>query len=167
MVERGTGIGRVRLRVWERRHGFPGPERNAKGERSYPEEQLQRPQRTRRLLDRGMRPGKLLPESSEQLNKTVGAVLDAVRSADDGQVEVLLRRQCEKRSMQRFVLETAIPLLQSVRELCISGKLQIYQKHFLPERDDSARWHRSRAPWPVGPCLASHKHFSFIGACKP
>ena len=120
MVEHGTGIGRDRLRAWERRHGFPGPERNAKGERSYPQEQLQRPQRTRRLLDRGMRPGKLLPESSEQPNKTVGAVLDAVRSADDGQVEVLLRRQCEKRSTQRFALETAIPLLQSVRELCTS-----------------------------------------------
>lgn len=111
VVERGTGIGRHRLRVWERRYGFPGPEGNAKGERSYPEEQLQRPQRTRRLLDRGMRPGKLLPESSEQLNKTVEAVLDAVCYADNGQVEAPLRRQYEKRSMQKFVLETTIPLL--------------------------------------------------------
>jgi DNA-binding transcriptional MerR regulator len=137
VVERGTGIGRDRRRVWERRYGFPEPVRNAKGERSYPEEQLRRPQRTRRLLDRVMRPGKLLPESSGQLNKTVEAVLDAVRSADDGQLEFLLRRQDQKR------------------------------ERVLSDRDDSARSHRSRAPWPVGPCLASHKDFSFIGACKP
>ena len=55
VVERDTGIGRDTLRVWERRYGFPRPVRNAKGERSYPEDQLRRLQRTRRLLDRGMR----------------------------------------------------------------------------------------------------------------
>lgn len=149
VVERDTGIGRDTLRVWERRYGFPRPVRNAKGERSYPEDQLRRLQRTRRLLDRGMRPGKLLPlsedaldeleasllpEGSGQLNKTVGAVLDAIRSADAGQVEVLLRRQYEKQGMRKFVLETVIPLLQAVGELWISGKLQIFQEHFLSEQ---------------------------------
>ena len=63
MVERDTGIGRDTLRVWERRYGFPRPVRNAKGERSYPEDPLRRLQRPRRLLDRGMRPGKLLPSA--------------------------------------------------------------------------------------------------------
>lgn len=72
MVELDTGIRRDRLRVWERCQGFPRPVRIAKGEGSYPEEQLQRRQRSRRLLYRGMRPAKLLPESSEQLNKTAG-----------------------------------------------------------------------------------------------
>ncbi|MGB5179302.1 MAG: MerR family transcriptional regulator, partial [Gammaproteobacteria bacterium] len=124
VVERDTGIGRDTLRVWERRYGFPRPVRNAKGERCYPEDQLRRLQRTRRLLDRGMRPGKLLPlsedalneleasllpESSEQPNKTVEAVLGAIRSTDADQVEVLLRRDYEKRGMRKFVLETVIP----------------------------------------------------------
>jgi DNA-binding transcriptional MerR regulator/methylmalonyl-CoA mutase cobalamin-binding subunit len=149
VVERDTGIGRDTLRVWERRYGFPRPVRNAKGERSYPEDQLRRLQRTRRLLDRGMRPGKLLPlsedeldeleasllpEGSEQLNQTVEAVLDAIRSADAGQVEVLLRRHYEKRGMREFVLETIIPLLQAVGDLWISGRLQIFQEHFLSEQ---------------------------------
>ena len=149
VVERDTGIGRDTLRVWERRYGFPRPVRNAKGERSYPEDQLRRLQRTRRLLDRGIRPGKLLslsedaldeleasllPEASGQLNKTVEAVLDAIRSADAGQVEVLLRGQYEKQGMRKFVLETVIPLLHAVGELWISGKLQIFQEHFLSEQ---------------------------------
>ncbi len=34
-VERNTGIGRDTLRIWERRYGFPTPERNDKGERVY------------------------------------------------------------------------------------------------------------------------------------
>jgi methanogenic corrinoid protein MtbC1 len=149
VVERDTGIGRDTLRVWERRYGFPRPVRNAKGERSYPEDQLRRLQRTRRLLDRGMRPGKLLPlsedaldeleasltpEGSEQLNKTVEAVLEAICTADAGQVEALLRRQYEKRGMREFVLETVIPLLQAVGERWISGRLQIFQEHFLSEQ---------------------------------
>ena len=60
VVERDTGIGRDTLRVWERRYGFPEPVRNEKGERKYSEMQLRRLQRTRRLLDRVLRPGKLL-----------------------------------------------------------------------------------------------------------
>jgi methanogenic corrinoid protein MtbC1 len=149
VVERDTGIGRDTLRIWERRYGFPRPVRNAKGERSYPEDQLRRLQRTRRLLDRGMRPGKLLPlsedaldeleasllpESSAQQNKTVEAVLGAIRSADTDQVEFLLRRHYETRGMREFVLETVIPLLQAVGELWISGKLQIFQEHFLSQQ---------------------------------
>ena len=66
--ERDTGIGRDMLRVWERRYGFPDPLRNTKGERVYPERQLRRLQRIRRLLDRGMRPGKLLPLSEDALD---------------------------------------------------------------------------------------------------
>lgn len=149
VVERDTGIGRDTLRIWERRYGFPRPVRNDRGERAYPEDQLRRLQRTRRLLDRGMRPCKVLPlseealdeieaglqsEGSRQLDKTVDALLAAIRSADAGQVEVLLRGQYEKQGMRAFVLETVVPLLQTVGELWISGKLQIFQEHFLSEQ---------------------------------
>ena len=75
VVERDTGIGRDTLRVWERRYGFPRPVRNAKGERCYPEDQLRRLQRTRRLLDRGMRPGKLLPLSEDALDELEASLL--------------------------------------------------------------------------------------------
>ena len=149
VVERDTGIGRDTLRIWERRYGFPRPVRNDRGERAYPEDQLRRLQRTRRLLDRGMRPGKVLPlseealdeieaglqsEGSQQLDKTVDALLGAIRSADAGQVEVLLRGQYEKQGMRAFVLETVVPLLQTVGDLWINGKLQIFQEHFLSEQ---------------------------------
>ena len=149
VIERDTGIGRDTLRVWERRYGFPEPVRNAKGERVYPEIQLRRLQRIRRLLDRGIRPGKLLPLSDEALDglearlqpaapklldDTVRAILDAMRSADACQVESLLRRQYEKQRMQAFILRTVVPLLHRVGELWIGGKLQVFQEHFLSEQ---------------------------------
>jgi len=40
-VKRDTGIGRD-TRIWERRYGFPTPERNDKGERVYSAEQIRR-----------------------------------------------------------------------------------------------------------------------------
>ena len=68
-VERDTGIGRDTLRIWERRYGFPTPMRNDKGERVYSAEQIRRLQRIRRVLDQGLRPGKVVPLDDEALDK--------------------------------------------------------------------------------------------------
>jgi len=149
VVEHDAGIGRDTLRVWERRYGFPEPVRNEKGERIYPERQLRRLQRIRRLLDQGMRPGKLLrlseaaldeleaslqPEKPQQLDKAVSAILAAISSADAGKVEILFRTQYEKQGMKSFILDTVVPLLNAVGELWIGGKLQVFQEHFLSQQ---------------------------------
>ncbi len=149
VVERDTGIGRDTLRVWERRYGFPRPVRNEKGERIYPEKQLRQLQRIRRLLDRGIRPGKLLPlsetdmdeleaslqtEDTQPPDEMVSAMLEAIRSADAGQIETLFQLQYEKTGMKEFVTATVVPLLHTVGELWVGGKLQVFQEHFLSEQ---------------------------------
>jgi DNA-binding transcriptional MerR regulator/methylmalonyl-CoA mutase cobalamin-binding subunit len=149
VVERDTGIGRDTLRIWERRYGFPEPGRNDKGERVYSESQLRRLQRVRRLLDQGLRPGKvlplgedalrrlevsLLPEAPQQLDPALQDLVDAVRSADTNKVAFLLQSQYEKQGMQGFVLDTVTPLLSTVGELWAGGRLQIFQEHFLSEQ---------------------------------
>ena len=58
-VERDTRIGKDALRVWERRYGFPQPERDTNGERLYPPEQVERLRIIKRLLDAGHRPGRV------------------------------------------------------------------------------------------------------------
>lgn len=146
VVERDTGIGRDTLRVWERRYGFPLPVRNDKGERAYSDAQLRRLQRVRRLLDQGMRPGKLLPLSddaldqleadltpsqSETMSASVTAILDAVTSADAETINTLMQRAYEQQGMDRFVLNTVVPCLSAVGEMWAGGRLQIYQEHFL------------------------------------
>ena len=146
VVERDTGIGRDTLRVWERRYGFPLPVRNDKGERAYSDAQLRRLQRVRRLLDQGMRPGKLLPLSddaldqleagltpsqSEKMSDSVTAMLGAVTSADAETINTLMHRAYEQQGMDRFILNTVVPCLSAVGEMWAGGRLQIYQEHFL------------------------------------
>ncbi|MBT8439265.1 MAG: cobalamin-dependent protein [Gammaproteobacteria bacterium] len=149
VVERDTGIGRDTLRVWERRYGFPDPERNDKGERIYPEKQLRHLQRIRRLLDQGFRPGKVLPLQEKDLDdleasllsgqqakpdRLVESILEAVSSENDGHVEVLLRQHYEQQGMRDFILNTVAPLLAAVGERWVGGKLQIFQEHFLSQQ---------------------------------
>jgi len=149
VVERDTGIGRDTLRVWERRYGFPEPVRSEKGERKYSEKQLRQLQRIRRLLDQGMRPGKLLPlgeegldeleaslqsEQSVQLEQTVSELIEAIHSADAELLESLLQRQYQQQGMQGFILKTVVPLLNTVGEFWARGKLQIFQEHFLSQQ---------------------------------
>ena len=88
-VERDTGLSKDTLRVWERRYGFPRPGRDAAGDRVYPQEQVQRLQAIRRLLDAGHRPGRvvaLAPEALQALAEAAplsasGKRAAAVRSA--------------------------------------------------------------------------------------
>lgn len=149
VVERDTGIGRDTLRVWERRYGFPSPVRNEKGERAYPEKQLRRLQRIRRLLDRGLRPGKLLPlddkalddleaslktDAPPQADKAITTMLDAIRSVDSALIENLLRRQYRQQGMKKFINTTVVPLLNAVGENWAGGELQVFQEHFLTEQ---------------------------------
>ncbi len=66
-VERETGLSKDVLRMWERRYGFPLPERDGNGERLYPAAQLDRLRLIKRLMDQGHRPGKLIAASNEEL----------------------------------------------------------------------------------------------------
>ena len=52
-IERDTGIAKDRLRVWERRYGFPEPQRDDTDERLYDDAQLFRLRLIKRLLDLG------------------------------------------------------------------------------------------------------------------
>ncbi len=81
-MERDTGIGRDTLRIWERRYGFPTPARNSKGERVYSAEQIRRLQVIRRLLDQGLRPGKVVPLSEAALGEIADTLSAAALSAD-------------------------------------------------------------------------------------
>ena len=66
-VSTATGLAKDTLRVWERRYGFPQPERDAHGERVYPAEQVERLRVIRRLMDRGLRPGAIVGLPMQEL----------------------------------------------------------------------------------------------------
>ena len=66
-MERDTGLSKDTLRMWERRYGFPEPLRDANGERVYPVGQVEKLQLIKRLMERGHRPGKIIPLAMEEL----------------------------------------------------------------------------------------------------
>src|SRR5574343_1386175 len=66
-VERDTGLSKDVLSMWERRYGFPQPDRDTHGERVYPASQVERLRLIKRLMDQGHRPGKLISTPAEQL----------------------------------------------------------------------------------------------------
>ena len=145
-VERDSGIARDTLRIWERRYGFPEPSRNEKGERIYPEGQLRRLQRIRRLLDQGLRPGKVVALSDEDLSEleanlypdvriddTIENILTVLQTTDGAELESVLSDIYQQQGMQTFISKTLMPLLNAVGERWATGKLQIFEEHLLSE----------------------------------
>lgn len=59
-LERATGLGKELLRKWEQRYGFPHPVRTVRGQRRYPQAQVERLRLVARLIEGGWRPGQLL-----------------------------------------------------------------------------------------------------------
>src|ERR1700751_4539442 len=55
-VERETGLGKDTLRAWERRYGFPIPQRDAAGVRGYPRALVEGLRLVQRVLLNGPRP---------------------------------------------------------------------------------------------------------------
>ena len=145
-VERDSGIARDTLRVWERRYGFPLPARNDKGERMYPLEQLRRLQRIRRLLDQGLRPGKVVALTESDLDRieadlypdheaddAIERIISVLQSGDVAQLDSELSSSYQQQGMETFITQTVIPLLKTVGERWAMGRLQIYEEHLLSE----------------------------------
>ncbi len=145
-VERDSGIARDTLRIWERRYGFPEPLRNDKGERMYPEGQLRRLQRIRRLLDQGLRPGKVVALDDADLDlleaelypdtstsDSIEHILTVLQTSDGTELETALSEIYQQQGMQAFITETVAPLLHTVGERWAKGKLQIFEEHLLSE----------------------------------
>jgi len=67
-VERESGLSKDVLRMWERRYGFPKPSRDDNGERQYSVGEVAKLRAIKRLMDVGMRPGKIIRSTLDELN---------------------------------------------------------------------------------------------------
>lgn len=147
-VERDTGLTKDTLRVWERRYGFPQPERDGVGERAYPLEQVEKLRIVKRLMDHGHRPGRLVPMSMDELQRLSASTLDSPQSVAKGAfppdlkpyVALMrshdldaLRRQLMLAQMRvglsRFILEVVLPLNTMVGDAWMRGQLDIHEEH--------------------------------------
>jgi DNA-binding transcriptional MerR regulator/methylmalonyl-CoA mutase cobalamin-binding subunit len=149
-VERDVGLSKDVLRVWERRYGFPSPQRADNGERLYPAAQVERLRVIKRLMDQGHRPGRLLASSDEEL-RSLGAfraaalggstrphaslepLVDLItRHELDAYVQALQQRLARD-GLQRFVQDTVAPLSGLIGVAWQEGRLQVFEEHLFTE----------------------------------
>ena len=149
-VERETGLGKDTLRVWERRYGFPRPERDQHGERAYPLDQVEKLRLIKRLMGQGWRPGRLLAKPDEELaslaapteaapDEVAGGslhltVVDLIRHHDIPALGNALRQALHRQGLQQFVLETVSALNRAIGEAWMRGEIQVFEEHLYTEQ---------------------------------
>ncbi|HVE49647.1 MAG TPA: MerR family transcriptional regulator [Casimicrobiaceae bacterium] len=148
-VERETSFSKDVLRIWERRYGFPKPDRDDNGERQYNPADIAKLRAIKRLMDVGMRPGKLMMQSLDQLNALAESraaprpaelapalerdVLALLKSHDNAGLQHTIANLLMKEGMQKFVLDTLNPLNRAVGEAWMRGELQVFEEHLYTE----------------------------------
>jgi DNA-binding transcriptional MerR regulator/methylmalonyl-CoA mutase cobalamin-binding subunit len=145
-VERDTGLAKDTLRVWERRYGFPQPLRDALGERVYPPEQVEKLRLLKRLMDRGLRPGKLPVEELRRLGQApeppagsvsassiAAAYLEPLRAHDTAGVRRQLHQALLALGLEAFVVDHVAPLNGAVGDAWQHGDLTVAQEHVYTE----------------------------------
>lgn len=151
-VERELGLSKDVLRVWERRYGFPTPERDAHGERLYPLAQVERLRLIKRLMEQGHRPGRLMASNSDDLSSLAGA-RPSIASAPsakghdealDGLVTLIkqhdvaayvqaLQQQLARDGLHRFVQNTMAPLSSMIGRAWEDGRVEVFEEHLFTE----------------------------------
>lgn len=149
-VERETGLSKDVLRVWERRYGFPKPLRDDSGERQYTVAEIAKLHALKRLIDTGMRPGKIIHAALEELNVLADArspvrgssippdfdhdILSMLRGHDAPALQHALANLLMRQGLQKFVLETVTPLNRAVGDAWMRGELEVFEEHFYTEQ---------------------------------
>jgi methylmalonyl-CoA mutase cobalamin-binding subunit len=146
-VEREVGISKDTLRAWERRYGFPQPQRDALGGRSYPLAQVQRLRAVKRLLDAGWRAGRVValpPNKLAQLALRLDApaaagaraddrawrpLFDAVQRADVPALRAGLGRAASRLGLRGLIVQVLTPLTAEVGQAWLDGSLPVYAEH--------------------------------------
>lgn len=157
-VERETGLAKDTLRVWERRYGFPNPGRDESGDRLYSTMQVQQLKLIRRLLDSGMRPGKVVGLDYAELEALLGwagskrqpplsrtngdgsgadpllnDLLDAIGANNPHALLHGLSHAQVQMGLAPFVTDLVAPLTTAVGDAWAQGRFEVYEEHLYTE----------------------------------
>jgi methanogenic corrinoid protein MtbC1 len=163
VTSRLTAIELDTLRMWERRYGFPRPERTGGGSRVYSESDVEALKLIRRALENGYRPGEVVGKPREELMQlilatseqplrappplarataqpdraatapSIPSLLAALGRDDVPGLRAGLRQAALALGSRTFITEVAHPLCIEVGEMWASGKLEVRHEHVLSE----------------------------------
>lgn len=150
LVSRMSGISAHTLRMWERRYGFPRPERTSGGARRYTEDDVELLKLVSRALELGYRPNEVVGKGRDTLRKLVAEqeavpavvggdrpdverAVEHVRNDELDDVGTEIRRAVAVLGPKGFVTDFAAPFVQRVGDLWNEGELTIGQEHMSSE----------------------------------
>lgn len=151
VVSELTALPMGTLRAWERRYGFPKPERReGSNRRVYTSAQIERLRLIARALGHGYRPGDVIQMPLNELRALLdggsdtrpvpsGAIADVATfiellAQDDAKrIEDELRLAVAALGAKRFVVELAQPLAVAVGQAWADGTIEIRQEHLMTE----------------------------------
>lgn len=147
-TERETGVSKELLRMWERRYGFPDPQRDAQGDRIYPIEQVTKLRVLRRLIEQGFRPGKIIGLPLHELEHLLQSqarlrpelvpieaeLMAAMKDQDPARLQAYLAHQMTRLGLQRFIQEFLQPVSAMIGDAWMNGTLAIHEEHLFTEQ---------------------------------
>ena len=141
-VSKLTGVSCHALRVWERRYGFPVPERSASGHRRYAQDQVGVLRQLAKLARSGQSIGELIGEyqagkldlrsnaSAKFEEKTAsGQVVDRLFGGDTCSADALLDRLADRLTTIELIERVIEPALVDVGERWFRGECEAFQEH--------------------------------------
>ncbi len=150
-VAKATGFSPDTLRVWQKRYGFPVPQRKPSGHRLYTGADVRRLRRISEALARGHRPGQVVPLAEPRLQSLlteagvatrtdaraltpVASLMSLVRRHDGSALTSALLADAATLGPIEFLRLRAVPMVQEIGEAWSRGEIGIHHEHFFSER---------------------------------
>ncbi|MCW8859555.1 MAG: MerR family transcriptional regulator [Deltaproteobacteria bacterium] len=143
-----VSIGVDTLRIWERRYGFPNPERDSRGHRCYPDEQVEELRVIKKLQLLGLQPNKIFALSAlerkdllqqEQADEGSDNVFVQQLAAELNPTEIdhALRRLLQQLGLEEFIHQAAVPLIHVLDHGWANNSISIAREHLVSDRLES------------------------------
>ncbi|PLX94494.1 MAG: hypothetical protein C0619_02885 [Desulfuromonas sp.] len=140
-----VAIGTDTLRIWERRYGFPVPQRDSRGHRRYSDQQVEELRIVKMLQSLGYRPNKifaldaagrktLLDKELDQNQPENTALLQLAKQLSPHEIDRDLRGRLEKLGPTNFVFQVAVPLIKTLDRGWSDGTISIAREHLVSDR---------------------------------
>jgi DNA-binding transcriptional MerR regulator/methylmalonyl-CoA mutase cobalamin-binding subunit len=137
-VEERTGLSSALLRQWERRYGFPRPERSPGGHRLYSETDLEALRHIKQWIAEGVAPAQAVkrylegliqegPRPPEALSRELE---EALLRADTESAERVLSEAYKLHPIEKVVMEVISPCLSRIGDGWHMGRVSTAQEHF-------------------------------------
>jgi methanogenic corrinoid protein MtbC1 len=152
-----TGISKEMLRKWEDRYGFPEPLREKSGRRTYSEDHIERLKLIKRLLDRGMRSGAVVPLERQALEEIAAkenlavriidrmefaeklkcddeaAIIDCLKSKDHHAIDHFLQEKLSELGLRTLICQFLPKINWLVGTAWADGRIDVHEEHLYSE----------------------------------